>query len=315
MIKVGITSQLDEVEGNPIVTQQSIGYLNHLPAMGFDLYLFDWPKLGEKGMVDRAFHVGEGFVDDISLSDRVDILLIRQLGSLYSKPKEFANFLTNLGDARCLAINDPGKMEANLDKNYLVDLAVEGFPVIPTLIIEGKPTRADLMKTKFGVPYQDIVLKPRFFGEGGHDVKRLSEFKDESDYVKYLASTHGGVVAQPFMDAIYDGEASLFWFGNRFSHAVLKTTTNDDFRINDSFGSQVTAYSPTPKELDLAASVIKHYGDEDQMTRVDIFPNHGNLRITEVERINPATYADMIDSQRFVTENLARFVREQYKKL
>ena len=49
-------------------------------------------------------------------------------------------------------------------------------------------------------------------------------------------------MVQKFMDSIVtEGEWSLIFFGGEFSHAVLKTPSSGDFRVQNDFGGTALA--------------------------------------------------------------------------
>jgi hypothetical protein len=52
-------------------------------------------------------------------------------------------------------------------------------------------------------------------------------------------------LAQPFMpQVVAEGEYSLFYFGGRYSHAVLKTPRREDFRVQEEHGGVIQAIEP-----------------------------------------------------------------------
>ncbi|MDX1433994.1 MAG: transporter substrate-binding domain-containing protein, partial [Gammaproteobacteria bacterium] len=50
-------------------------------------------------------------------------------------------------------------------------------------------------------------------------------------------------VIQPFIASIVDeGEYSMFYFSNEFSHAIRKTPKQGDFRVQEEYGAEIVAF-------------------------------------------------------------------------
>ncbi len=50
---------------------------------------------------------------------------------------------------------------------------------------------------------------------------------------------------QPYMPGIAaEGEYSLFYFGGKFSHSIIKRPAEGDFRVQDQFGGYEEAIDP-----------------------------------------------------------------------
>src|SRR3546814_2436579 len=51
-------------------------------------------------------------------------------------------------------------------------------------------------------------------------------------------------LVQPLMPGIFtEGEFSLFFFGGRFSHAIVKRPASGDFRVQEQFGGREMAWN------------------------------------------------------------------------
>ena len=82
------------------------------------------------------------------------------------------------------------------------------------------------------------------------------------------------------------GEIALIFFGNKYSHAVLKKAKPGDFRVQDDFGGSIHDYSPNKDEIDFATTVIASLDTLPAYARVDlIWDNKNSLCLSELELI------------------------------
>ena len=311
-MRIALSGNISTHPHNPsrvLMVGQTKAYAQLLPEKGFDVYLFHWKNLKEDGTIQDAYHVGRGF-KDIDAKKDVDLVAIRQLGSLVDSRQKFFSFLGYLDQLNTTVANDPKKMRENTDKKYLIDLKEQGYPIIPTQILEEDDSLISIINRY----EEDAVLKPRVLGEGGNSVKLATQFESAEEFQRYRDSQEGGVVIQPYMEGIKKGEISLFFLGDKYSHALLKKSMKGDFRVNLSFGAEYESYSPTRQELEIGFNIIDHYRDHNQMTRMDFVQSPEGPLIMEVERINPAPYIlkNELNIEEYFTNNFANFLRRNY---
>jgi hypothetical protein len=84
------------------------------------------------------------------------------------------------------------------------------------------------------------------------------------------------------------GEIALVFFGDKYSHSVLKMVKKGDFRVQDDFGGSIHAYTPNQNEIDFAKKVISAINLLPDYARVDlIWDNNSDLCLSELELIEP----------------------------
>ena len=314
MIKLGFVAELDLREENqnyPVTKKQIQEYFGPLSEQGLDTYIFSWKSLTDQGTVNEAYSINEGKTKELDLSKELDIVFTKQLGNIANCPQEFLDYLTYLGNVNTIKVNEPDRMRSNLDKNYLINLQKEGFPVVPTVNVYNRKLE-ELLEYDFGIEHEDIILKPRIFGESGNGIVKLSDFKgDEEEFNRYIDQNQP-VIAQPMMKEIFQGEKSLIFLGEEFSHGLTKKSTTDNYKINISFGTEYARYFPKQNELEMAHNIIEHYNDQNQMTRIDFLDTTEGPRMMDVERINPSTYTTQVGLAHHFCDNLAKFIKRVY---
>lgn len=169
----------------------------------------------------------------------------------------------------------------NTDKRYLFDLEAKGVPVIPTAFAPAL-SDTDLIdaRARFG---DTLIVKPPISG-GADGTYRLAP----GDPVP--ADARGKpMLIQPLMAAIAtEGEYSLFYFGGRFSHAILKVPSAGDFRVQEQYGGrEITVDAPAEARAVAEAALGGAPGDA-LYARIDMVRGaDGGLRLMELELIEP----------------------------
>ena len=257
-----------------------------------NIYLFDWKDLG-KGLSLRRYVFGNDESKELREGgnlDGLDIVHIGQLGRIYQRVEQFNNFLDNLGCFGGRVINPLETIRGNLSKQYLVDLYEKGVPVIPTIQLPNNLSLEEACDMEFSgwsERIEDIVSKPKNFGERGEDVVTLSSFNSDEEFQNYLHENRN-VLAQPLIRDLYTGgENSLIFLRGRFIYGVNKFT--GDFKVNASEGTMYARHFPGEKELDIARRAISDWPTPFDYVRVDMV-NSENPLIMEVEMVNPSFY-------------------------
>ena len=111
-----------------------------------------------------------------------------------------------------------------------------------------------------------------------------------------LGST--GVMIQEFMPEIAgDGEWSVMFFGEQFSHAVKKHAADGDFRVQEEHGGRYRLESNPPATMIRQAhDVLATIKEALLYARVDGIVRGGQFILMELELLEPALFFDVAPS-------------------
>jgi hypothetical protein len=192
----------------------------------------------------------------------------------------------------------------NTDKDYLFDLESAGVAIVPTIETHGL-CAADLnaARAQFGIDV--LVVKPSISG-GADGTYRLSW----ADPIPFDV-LEKEMLIQPLMASIADdGEYSLFYMGGTFSHAILKTPADGDFRVQEQFGGRERAIDPPFDAQKLAQAALAAAPEPTIYARVDMVRDAlGHFALMELELIEPSLFLEhAADGGALLAAAVARFL-------
>jgi glutathione synthase/RimK-type ligase-like ATP-grasp enzyme len=225
------------------------------------------------------------------LPEGLDALIMRSTWAYYQMPERFEAWLASLSDLKLAVHNPPAMMLDNLHKAYLLRLAEQGWPVVPTLLLEpGQALQPALQAARAAQAWQDVILKPEL-SASGYETYRLRQGEAVPASLERLSATGTRLLLQPFCEAIHsEGEWSLVFMRSRFSHAVLKRPAQSHFLVQEDHGGRTEAAAPPPELLDLAQKIVNSECAEALYVRVDCVSYAGQYRLMELELLEPALY-------------------------
>jgi glutathione synthase/RimK-type ligase-like ATP-grasp enzyme len=214
---------------------------------------------------------------------------------------------------------NPAELVAwNVDKGYLLELADEGVPVVPTVRIEpGARARLDRLMEK----WREIVIKPSV-GAGSWMVARYTPAALEraAAHVENLHSQSHTVLVQPCLESVFQrGESGVYVIDGRATYMISKSGVlardagpYDDFQL--SFAQQV-ALRPLDNLLSSLAeeAVDRLPGRTPLYARVDLVSGSDNPVLLEVELIEPVLFLDRAPEA--VADHLAEAVVRRMTEL
>lgn len=185
-------------------------------------------------------------------------------------------------------INSFNQIKWNLDKHYLGDLHSQGINIPKTVFIEkGTETSLENEFDNFGL--KTAILKPAIAGAARHTYKiSIDNVSYHSKIFTELIKSESMLLQEYQHNIETKGEISLIFFGENYSHAVLKKAKEGDFRVQDDFGGTVHHYEPNSEEIEFAKKVLQSMPESPVYARVDIlWDNKGALALGELELIEP----------------------------
>lgn len=234
------------------------------------------------------------------LHPRPDVALLRSTWDYHHHPEAFLTALQALEASGIRVENPLPLVRWNLDKRYLRELEGDGIRIVPTVWMEGGLEPGDLARLQahfgrgaMGAGADEVILKP-VVGAGSDDTLRIPSASTGEQEAAALALFRGRPLqVQPFVPAVVDeGEYSLIYLGGGFSHAILKTPTAGDFRVQEEFGSRIVRVEPESGLMAAADAVLeaaRRHGDP-LYARVDLVRTPEGWALMELELIEPSLY-------------------------
>jgi glutathione synthase/RimK-type ligase-like ATP-grasp enzyme len=221
---------------------------------------------------------------------RFKCAVFRTTWDYFERFPEFVAWLDRI-EQRTRVCNPIPTVRWNMNKRYLVELALGEVPIVPSafLIRGSSTTLAEIMDHR---EWQEAVFKPCVSGAARHThrVTRADAERMQPLFASLVAAEQ--MIVQPFLtDVPETGEDTLMLFGGKFSHAVRKVAKAGDFRVQDDFGGTVQPYTPTAEQIEVAErtmEVVSRIMPMPVYGRVDLVrDNWGRLAVMELELIEP----------------------------
>lgn len=185
----------------------------------------------------------------------------------------------------CVLWNPAEVVLENAHKRYLVDLAEQGLPVVPTWCIAQNST-VDLERGWQQRAWSSIVIKPAV-GAGSFATQRY-RWEERSHAVQHLAELlpKVDVLVQPYLPSVEGhGERALVVIEGQLQHAVRKSPRF--LGMEESVSEAVEIHAD---ERELALRVLQRYPPL-LYARVDVARDEqGNPQIMELELIEPSLF-------------------------
>lgn len=234
-------------------------------------------------------------------------VIIRTTWDYQKFPNEFLQTLKEISSKTQLE-NLLEIVEWNLSKIYLRELEEKGIKIVPTVWGEKTPTETDFNSWLGYFQTDEIIIKP-IISATAQDTYRLKEFR--SDLTKIFAEKE--FMVQPFMpNIVTEGEYSLFYFGEKYSHTICKSPKNEDFRVQEEHGGIITAVQPTNQMLETAEKILQLIPEKTLYARVDLVrDNKDDFCLMELELIEPALYLRMDENApKFFAETIDNWLKQ-----
>ena len=181
-------------------------------------------------------------------------------------------------------LNPPALLRWNGDKAYLRELGAKDIPTITTVEVDALDAPS-LSAAAARLGAIDLVVKPPIAG-GAFGTYRL---RPDDPIPGDVAGQR--MMVQSFQPTIAAGEWSIILFGGTFSHAVIKTPAEGDFRVQPHLGGVDLFAVPPRGAIELAKAALSAAPAKALYARVDMIANAaGALKIMELELIEPALF-------------------------
>jgi len=216
--------------------------------------------------------------------------IFRSTWDYFDRFGEFEPWLEKVSQQTRL-INDAALIRWNIDKHYLAELEQAGVAIVPThFVARAEATRlVDVMKER---GWDEVVFKPVVSGAARltYRVERGHAEASEACFARCLVGE--AMMVQPFERAIVEsGELSLIVIDGQATHAIRKTVSAGDFRVQDDHGGTVHAHVPSAAECRFAEAAVAACPTPPLYARVDFVTRRdGGLRLMELELVEPELF-------------------------
>jgi len=253
--------------------------------------------------------------DDITIDwGRYDTVIIRSTWNYHMHPEAFLSWLRRLESYPLQVANPVDILEWNMDKEYLADLRQLDVPLPPTLFLEtdSSPCLDSIFQD---TGWQKAVIKPCISATAYNTwVTTPKTAAADTPELRQLINT-GKYMIQEFMEEVEtDGEYSLIFFGQQYSHAVKKTVKKGDFRVQEQFGGLSRPTRPGPSIIRQATAILDTavpFTSSPRLlyARVDGVIHKGIFTLMELELVEPSLF---INSNTLAIQQFAYFFNSSF---
>jgi glutathione synthase/RimK-type ligase-like ATP-grasp enzyme len=215
--------------------------------------------------------------------------VFRTTWDYFDRFEEFQTWFSRV-EKQTRLINSPQIILWNRDKHYLQDLESQGITIVPTRYLEIHDRRR--LREHLG-EWDHAVVKPCVSGGARHTHRVNRETVEEIETTLAPILTRESFLIQPFQNSILTtGEDSLMFFDGQYTHAVRKSGSQGDFRVQDDFGGTYVNWDPPRDQIEFAERAVRaceaFCGSRPVYARVDLVrSNDGRWAVMELEMIEP----------------------------
>lgn len=227
--------------------------------------------------------------------DNFDVVLIRTPWDYQEDASAFLNVLEKIEKSRAILENNIDIVRWNINKKYLRELQQKQVFIVPTLWKEQfKTSELEGYFDEFST--EQIVIKPCVSANADNTYwitkSTANNYIDELERV----FSQRDFMVQPFMEYILsEGEFSCFYFDGQYSHTILKTPKEDDFRVQEEHGGRLTLVEPEARLKQQAEHAMAQFLSPPMYARVDFVRYGDAYAMMEAELIEPSLYFNMDD--------------------
>jgi glutathione synthase/RimK-type ligase-like ATP-grasp enzyme len=240
-------------------------------------------------------------------------VVLRSTWGYYRKLDAFRAWTERIAQSTRL-FNAIGLVRWNFEKTYVGELARAGIAVPQSHFTACTGAAIDEVFAQTGWPR--AVVKP-LIGASGYGVE-LVDRADAATAASRIAEASPaartlGVVVQEFLPDIAQGEISLVYFDNIFSHAIRKVPKSGEFRVNSRYGASRALDRPSLHIQEQGAKALRQLPEMPLYARVDGVVRDGALVVLEMEILEPALFMefDPASAERFAEATLQRLGTSQ----
>ena len=225
--------------------------------------------------------------------NKFDAVLVRSTWDYQDNPQEFLCVLQEIEQSSAHLENHISLIKWNFEKTYLQDLKAKKVQIIPTLWSQNIH---DVSLFFDKLQHEEIVIKPTISANADNTFRLTKSDIQKKTPLLTSCFQKRSFMVQPFMtNIISEGEFSLFFFGNQYSHCILKTPKENDFRVQEEHGGILRAITADTSLIATAQNVMKNLPKQPLYARLDFVRSdslcaQNSFLLMEVELIEPSLY-------------------------
>ncbi|MDQ3291356.1 MAG: hypothetical protein M3Q05_08715 [Bacteroidota bacterium] len=219
--------------------------------------------------------------------EQYDLLILKSPWDYFDYILDFRDWLDKIEQKNIRMLNPLKTVRWNTDKHYLQDIADAGFTITPSEWIEpGEAFKMGKLFRQFGT--DKIIIKPCVSGGAKNTFAITRETAEEQAIKLNALFAQEAFLAQPFLSEVQtQGEWSFVYFNGSFSHCLLKTPQEGDFRVQHYLGGSIFPTEPPAHLLWEANRIVQKFAANCLYARVDALEVNGSFMLMELELIEP----------------------------
>ncbi len=262
-------------------------------------HLTEDDRLAAEALARRGWSVHAHPWDLPGSIDPFAATIVRSTWNYHRQPDAFRDWLREQDQRDTPLWNSPELLAWNSDKSlYLPELARQGVRIPDSLFLpkESPVSLAEAMERKGW--RRGAVLKPST-SASAYCTAWVPSIEQATRFQPLFSDLllTSGVVLQPFLPEVRDGEWSLIFFNDgaahssgRFSHSVLKVPAPGEFRVQGGHGGTARGEAVPPALVEAARTITRRIPHRWLYARVDGIVQQGELCLMELELIEPCLF-------------------------
>lgn len=237
-----------------------------------------------------------------------DVFVVRSVWGYHLKYQRFIDLIKDIENSGKVLINSYKNIYENISKlNQYKFCKNSNLDIIPSYFITNKNeyNYQDMIKELKIDKSSEIVVKPIISASGdGVEKIRLSEF-DINKYTNYLGKDYQGIVIQPYVKSIKNGEYSAIVINNNLQYVALRfpgvIESEKSVELLNNIPKKL--YNQIQKAMETLEILKTTY------YRLDFFEYLDNYYINEIEMTDPDLFTRKIDKD-IANDTLTAFANE-----
>lgn len=226
-----------------------------------------------------------------------DAVIIRSTWDYQDDSELFLQTLEKINNSSAHLENNLELVKWNLSKTYLKNMQSKEVLIVPTLF-DNELTGEKLKKYFDELDSHTIIIKPVISASAQNTFKISKQTEDGNAEILKRNFKKREFLVQPFMkNIVEEGEYSVFFFGDVYSHTILKTPKQNDFRVQEEHGGILKLVKPEEKMIRLATEIRALIKPDPLYSRIDFVRTDNDMfALMELELIEPSLYFNMDSS-------------------